>query len=446
LFEKYKRKTQYMKQAYRAEILDFINDPVLYGLDAMRHFSDGLLVIEAGKVVAVGDAATLLPLLETNTPIHDYRPQIIMPGLIDTHIHYPQCEVIASYGAQLLDWLNTYTFPAEGKFSDFKYAQSVAKFFIDELHRNGTTTAMVFASVHPHSVDALCEAAGDMRLIVGKVLMDRNAPQSLCDSAASTYDDNKTLIKRWHGQKRLSYALTPRFAPTSTDAQLQAVQALHHEFPDVHLQTHVAENKEEVAWVAELFPWSRSYLDVYDHYDLLFERALFAHCLYLNDTDRARLGESGAAIAFCPSSNLFLGSGLFDLQAAQKYNIQVGIASDVGGGTSFSILQNLSDAYKVLQLKQQAMPARQGLYLATLGGARALKLDTQIGNFEVGKEADFIVIDPDATRLTAQRMAHATNIDERLFALMMLGDDRHISATYILGEAVYTKPFSTLQT
>jgi len=428
-----------MQQAYRAEIIDFTDDPARHGLNAMRHFSDGLLVVEAGKIVAVGDAEKLLTTLAPDIPVHDYRPQIIMPGFIDTHIHYPQCEIIASYGAQLLDWLNTYTYPAESRFADFQHALTVARFFIAELHRNGTTTAMVFATVHPHSVDALCEAAGNMRMIVGKVLMDRNAPPSLCDSAELTYDDNKTLIERWHGQRRLCYALTPRFAPTSTEAQLQAVQTLHHEFPNVHLQTHVAENKDEVAWVAELFPWSKSYLDVYDHFDLLYERAVFAHCLYLSDADRARMGETGAAIAFCPSSNLFLGNGLFDLAAAQKHHIRVGIASDIGGGTSFSMLQNLSDAYKVLQLNHQTLSARQGLYLATLGGARALKLDMQIGNFELGKEADFIVINPDAKPLTAQRMAHAKNLDERLFALMILCDDRHISATFVLGEAVYTQ-------
>jgi guanine deaminase len=427
-----------MQQAYRAEIIDFTDDPARHGPAAMRHFEDGLLVVQAGKVVAVGQAETLLPFLAPDTPVHDYRPQLIMPGLIDTHIHYPQCEMIASYGAQLLDWLNTYTFPAENKFADFQHAQAIARFFVDELHRNGTTSAMVFASVHPHSVDALFEAAGNMRLIAGKVLMDRNAPPSLLDKAETTYDDNKTLIERWHGKKRFSYSLTPRFAPTSTEAQLQAVQTLHHEFPDVHLQTHVAENKDEVAWVGELFPWSRSYLDVYDHYDLLYERAIFAHCLYLNDTDRARMGETGAAIAFCPSSNLFLGSGLFDLASAQKNHIRVGLASDVGGGTSFSMLQNLSDAYKVLQLNHQPLSAREGLYLATLGGARALKIDAYVGNFEVGKEADFIVINPAAKPLTAQRMANATHIDERLFALMILGDDRHISATFIMGEAVFT--------
>ena len=431
-----------MQQAYRAEIIDFTDDPARHGDSAMRHFEDGLLVVEAGKIAAMGHAEKMLHTLMPGTPVYDYRPQIIMPGLIDTHIHYPQCEIIASFGVQLLDWLNTYTFPAESKFADYQHAQAVARFFIDELHRNGTTTAMVFGSVHAHSVDAICEAAGNMRMIVGKVLMDRNAPQSLCDSAEHTYDDNKALIKRWHGQRRLSYALTPRFAPTSTEAQLQAIQTLHHEFPNVHLQTHVAENKDEVAWVAELFPWSRSYLDVYDHYDLLYERAIFAHCLYLNDTDRARMGETGAAMAFCPSSNLFLGSGLFDLASAQKHHIRVGIASDVGGGTSFSMLQNLSDAYKVLQLNHQKLSARQGLYLATLGGARALKLDTLIGNFEVGKEADFIIINPDAKKLTAQRMAQAKNIDERLFALMILGDDRHVSSTFILGEAVYTKSIS----
>jgi guanine deaminase len=359
-----------------------------------------------------------------------------VPGFIDCHIHYPQTDLIASYGTQLLDWLETYTFPTESRFADSEHAAEAAGFFIDELLRNGTTTALVLGTVHPQSVDAIFTAAGrrNLRLMAGKVLMDRNCPEYLRDTPDSAYRDSKALIERWHGQDRLLYAITPRFAPTSSAEQLQRAGQLAAEHPDTFIHTHVAENRDEVDWVARLFPESRSYLDVYDRFGLLRERAVYAHCLHLDREDRRRVAQTGAAMAFCPTANLFLGSGLFDLAAARELGVRVGLGTDVGGGTSFSQLRVLSEAYKVLQLQGQTLAPLQALYLLTLGSARALYLDDKIGSFATGKEADFVVLDPAATPLLARRMKTAGDITEKLFALIMLGDDRVVAATYVLGQ------------
>ena len=441
-------------KAYRASILHFIANPAQLGLgDAQseedesasyQYFSDGLLVVEAGLIKACGDASELLARYQQAgiaLELKDYSGKLIMPGFIDTHTHYPQTDVIGSYGAQLLDWLNTYTFPMEARFSDLDLANDVANFFCDELLRNGTTTAMVFATVHENSVDAIFNAANsrEMRLIAGKVMMDRNAPENLCDNAETSYQQSRDLIQKWHGQNRLSYAITPRFAPTSTEKQLELAGKLFAEFDDVYLQSHVAENTDEVAWVKQLFPWSRSYLDVYDHYGLLGERAIYAHCIYLDEQDHKRMADTNTAMSFCPTSNLFLGSGLFDMNTAQAMNIRVGMATDVGGGTSFSMLQTLNEAYKVLQMNGQSLSPFQAFYQATLGSAEALKLDDKIGNFEAGKEADFIVVDLAATPLMERRMSPTNNLKEQLFALMMLGGDRSIEATYTMGESRYQK-------
>ena len=298
---------------------------------------------------------------------------------------------------------------------------------------------MVFATVHQGSVDAIFNAANarDMRLIAGKVMMDRNAPDNLCDTAETSYQQSRDLIQKWHGKDRLGYAITPRFAPTSTEKQLELAGQLFAEFDDVYLQSHVAENLDEVAWVKSLYPWSRSYLDVYDHYGLLGERAIYAHCIYLDKQDHQRMADSKTAMSFCPTSNLFLGSGLFDINAAQALDIPVGMATDVGGGTSFSMLQTLNEAYKVLQMNGQTLSAFQAFYQSTLGSAEALKLDDKIGNFDVGKEADFIVMDLGATPLMERRMSHTNSLKEQLFALMMLGGDRNITATYTLGKCRY---------
>jgi guanine deaminase len=422
-------------QAFRASILHFVGDPDDLGDAAHEYFDDGLLVLREGRIDSVGEASALLPRLPAGTQLTDYSGRLIMPGFIDTHVHYPQTDIIASYGEQLLQWLERYTFPTERRFADASYAREVSEFFLTELLRNGTTTALVFATVHKQSVDAFFEVASarGMRMIAGKVMMDRNCPEFLCDTADSAYEDSRALIAKWHNRDRLLYAVTPRFAPTSTERQLELAGELLDEHPGVYLQTHVAENRSEVAWVAELFPWSRSYLDVYDRFGLLRERSVYAHCIHLDDADRRRMAESGAAMSFCATSNLFLGSGLFDLRAARDHGIRVGIGTDVGGGTSFSMLRTLDESYKVAQLAGQKLSPLRAFYLATLGSARALYLDDRIGNFATGNEGDFVVLDLAATPLLARRIEHAQTLPERLFALMMLGDDRAVAATHILG-------------
>ncbi|QNM94819.1 guanine deaminase [Chitinimonas koreensis] len=429
------------RYAFRASLLHFLGDPFELGARAMQYFDDGILLVEDGRVAAIGDARELLPTLPPGTALTDYSGKLILPGFVDTHIHYAQTDMIASYGEQLLAWLEKYTFPTERRFDDPVHAGEVAEFFADELLKNGTTTAHAFATVHPASVDALFGAAErrGMRMLAGKVMMDRNCPEDLRDSAERGYVESQELIARWHKRGRLGYSVTPRFAPTSTERQMELAGQLFRDHPDLHLQSHVAENQGEVAWVAELYPARRSYLDVYDHYGQLGARSVYAHCIWLDEDDRRRMAETGAAMSFCPTSNLFLGSGLFDLDAAQAMGVRVGIGTDVGGGTSFSMLRTLHAAYGVLQLKGQSLSAARAFYLATLGGARSLYLDDRIGNFEVGKEADFVVLDPAATPLLERRMARADGIDDRLFALMMLGDDRAVAATHVMGVAKHVR-------
>jgi guanine deaminase len=428
-------------RAFRGTLVDFAGDPALEGPQACRHVEDGLLVVRAGRFERAGAARALLSALPPGTPVEDLRGKLLAPGFVDTHIHYAQTDIIASYGEHLLQWLERYTFPAEARFADAAHAHEVAEFFLDELLRNGTTTALVFATVHPQSVDAIFASARrrGMCLAAGKVLMDRNCPPQLCDTAASGYEDSARLIERWHGRDRLRYAVTPRFAPTCSDEQLRLCGRLLDEYPGVLLQSHVAENAEEVRWVHELFPTARSYLDVYDRFGLLRERCVYAHCIHLDDADRQRMAVRGAAASFCPTSNLFLGSGLFDLQRATAAGMRVGIGTDVGGGTSFSLLRTLDEAYKVVHLAQQKLSPVRAFYLATLGGARALSLDGEIGSFDAGKYADFVVFDPQATPLAARRWAQAGSLEERLFLLMMLGDDRSVAATYVRGEAVHRR-------
>ena len=428
--------------AYRAAIIHTLDDPARVGIDASyQYFEDGLLIVENGLIKAVGPAETLLATLAADTPITVYKNALITPGFVDTHIHYPQTGMIASYGEQLLDWLNNYTFPEEDKFADKDYAGNVAEIFLNELLRNGTTTALVFGTVHPQSVDAFFEAAEsrNLRMIAGKVMMDRNAPETLTDTAESSYHDSKRLIERWHGKGRLHYAVTPRFAPTSSDQQLTLAGKLLTEYPQLYMHTHLSENRQEIEWVKALFPNHSGYLDVYDHFNLLGERSVFAHGVHLCDDECKRLAESDSALAFCPTSNLFLGSGLFDLAKAEQHNIKVGLGTDVGAGTSFSMLQTLNEAYKVMQLQGKKLNPFKSLYLATLGGARALKLDDKVGTLQPGTEADFAVLDYHATPLMAYRMQQTTSIEERLFVLMTLGDDRAIKATYVMGKALHTR-------
>ena len=427
--------------AVRGEILHFVADPASAGERALEHFADGLLLLRDGHVAELGPAPELLARLPADIALTDHRGKLILPGFVDTHIHYAQTDIIASHGEQLLAWLEKYTFPAEARFADPAHARRVADFFCDELLRNGTTTALAFATVHAASVDALFEAARArrMRMITGKVLMDRHCPDFLRDTAAGGYAESKALIERWHGRDRLQYAVTPRFAATSSPEQMRLAGRLYAEHAGIYLQSHVAENQGEVAWVAGLYPEARSYLDVYDRFGQLGTRSVYAHCIWLDDTDRRRMAETGAAISFCPTSNLFLGSGLFDLGRARELGLRVGLGTDVGAGTSFSMLQTLNEAYKVLQLKGQKLSAASAFHLATLGGARSLYLDDRVGNFLPGKEADFVVLDPAATPLLARRMACAQTLDERLFVLMMLGDDRTVAATYVMGEAAWVR-------
>ena len=427
-------------QAYRACLLHFTNDPVFHQ-NAYAWYEDGLLIIQDGKVLAAGDYAQLKNTLPQDTAVKDYRGKIIMPGFIDTHVHYPQTDMIASPAAGLLPWLETYTFPTERKFADTNHANEVASFFLDELLRCGTTTAMVYCTVHAESVEAFFTASEtrNLRMVAGKVLMDRNCPEFLRDSAESGARDSETLIKKWHKRGRQLYAITPRFAPTSTDAQMQLTGELARAYPDTYLQTHVAENTDEVAWVKSLFPKARSYMDVYDHYGMLRPRAMFGHCIWLDDVDRRRMAESQSAVAICPTSNLFLGSGLFDFERADAQQVSLSLASDVGGGTSFSMLQTMNEAYKVARLGGTFLPALRMFYLATLGGARAMHLEGTIGNFVSGAEADFIVLDPHATPLLARRTARTDSLEELLFAIALLGDDRTVAATYAAGELVHSR-------
>jgi len=430
------------KRAIKGDILHFLSDPNFGTPDqSYQYFENGLLLIEGGLVVDVGPEQILKKKLTDEFEIIDHSGKLILPGFIDTHIHYAQTDIIASHGKQLLEWLETYTFPQEGQFKDPQYAEEVSEFFLNELLRNGTTTAQVFCTVHPHSADIFFEKSHskNLRMIAGKVMMDQNAPDYLRDTPQQSYDESLLLINKWHQKDRLLYAITPRFAVTSTAAQLEKAGSLMQVAPNLYMHTHLSENVNEIKLVSELFPWSKNYLDVYDHFGLVTSRSTFAHSIHLSETEYLRMSETGAAISFCPTSNLFIGSGLFNLEKVSAQNISVGIGTDVGGGTSFSMFQTLAEAYKVLQLNGQNLSALHAFYLATLGGAASLKLDSMIGNFDTGKEADFTVINYGATPLMERRLQFAETLDEKLFALMILGDDRSIDATYILGEQAYQR-------
>ncbi|MEM6449983.1 MAG: guanine deaminase [Cyanobacteria bacterium P01_D01_bin.105] len=433
-------------KAVRGAFLDFVDDPFYVSeAESVRYLPDGLLVLEDGKIKAFGPYENLEAEYGA-IPTTVYTDRLIMPGFIDTHIHYPQTGMIAAYGEQLLEWLNQYIFPTEAKFKDFSYATAVSEIFLDQLLSNGTTTAMVLAAVFPESVDAFFEAAQrrNLCMIAGKVMMDRNAPDEVCDTAESSYYQTQALIQKWHKKERLRYAVTPRFAITSTAEQLQKAGELLKEFPDVYFHSHVSENLKEVAWVKELFPNCSGYLDAYDQAGLVGERSVFAHGIHLTDAEFQRLSEAKSTISFCPTSNLFLGSGLFKIEQAKsaEYPVKVGLGTDVGAGTSFSLLQTANEAYKVAQLRQQKLSPFKALFLATLGGAKALCLEDMLGNFEVGKDADFIVLNPQATPLMSFRNAEfprtLEDLADRTFSLIMMGDDRAVQATYILGEPAYT--------
>ena len=402
---------------------------------------DGIVFVVDGLIRWIKPAEEAIDHLPADCPVHRYQDRIIMPGFVDTHTHFPQLEVIGRMGHTLIDWLENYTFPAEARFSDLDHAQRAALIFVQELARHGVTTASVFATVHPESANALfaLAQAHGLRMICGKVLMDRHCPDNLSDGADGGIEQTEALIARWHGVDRLRYSLSPRFAPTSSPEQMRAVGNLFQKHAGLHLQSHLAETQEEVAWVGRLYPERRSYLDVYAHFGQLGAGAIMGHCIYLSPEDRQIMAQTKTAIAFCPSSNLFLGSGLFDLRSALQAGIQVGLGSDVGGGTSPSMFKTMLDAYKVLQLRGQVLSPEYAFYLATLAGARALGLEAVIGSLEPGKEADLVVINPEATPLLAHRASASQSLSDLLSALITLGDERCIEACYIQGRPVATQ-------
>jgi guanine deaminase len=405
------------------------------------YIADGAIRTQAGSIADIGDAREVLARSPKDIAVDDHRGRLVLPGFIDAHIHYPQTRVVASYGAQLLDWLQKYTFVEEQKFHNGDHAAAVARFFLDELTRQGTTTAMVYCTVAPESVEAFFDEAlrRNMRMIAGKVMMDRNAPSGLIDDAQRGYDESKALLKKWSGQGRLGYAVTPRFAITSTQAQLLAAGALVREFPEAYVQTHLSENESEIALTKSLYPEARDYLDVYEQAGLVGPRSVFGHCIHLEPREISSLASHRAVTAFCPTSNLFLGSGLFDESGLHAAGVRIALATDVGAGTSYSMLQTANEAYKVLQMRKQSWPAAQAFYQMTLGNARALELESRIGSLQKGMEADLVVLDSRATPGMSHRMDSVKgDIFEELFVLMTLGDDRAVSETYIAGERAKT--------
>lgn len=418
---------------YRGEILATPEDP-RDSPDSITHFADGLLVVEDGHVAAIGAYDRLAGRYDEAV---EALPGLIVPGFVDAHVHYPQIERIASHGTQLLDWLEQHIFPAEAAFADRAHCDAIAAFFLDQLLANGTTSALVFATVHAHSVDALFEAAlaRAMRIVSGKVLMDLGPPD-LRDTVASGTTESAALIARWKGKGRLGYAVTPRFALTSSDAQLAAAGALLGAHREVLLHTHLAENRREIDAVRARF--DADYLDVYAKFGLVGRRSVFAHCVHLDDHAMHQMAAAGAGVAFCPTSNLFLGSGLFDLAKADTHGVRVGIGSDVGAGTSLSLLQTLGEAYKVGQLRGTSLDPFRALYLATMGGARLMGIGVKVGALQVGQEADFVVLDDAATPLLARRTVGAS-LHDRLFALQIVGDSRAVVRTYVLGGLAWAR-------
>jgi guanine deaminase len=431
--------------AIRGPALTYTGDAFLEGLDqTMRYESDAIVAMAGGKITHFGPADKVRKELPAGTQVQQLGTDTLtMAGFIDCHVHYPQTQIIGAYGEQLIDWLNEYTFVSEQQFASKEHCREVAKVFLKECLRAGTTTATVYCTVHPQSVDAFFEEAEalGMRMIAGKVMMDRNAPAALTDTPQRGYDDSKALIGRWHGKGRNLYCVTPRFAPTSSPEQMEMTGALWHEHPGTYLQSHISENRDEVAWVRELYPQRKGYLDTYDHYKQLGPRAIYGHGIWLTEAELQRCHDTGTAIAHCPTSNLFLGSGLFNLKNAKKRErpVRIGLGTDLGAGTSFSILQTLNEAYKVAHLNHNALSAGHAFYLATRGTAHSLYLEDKIGSIAPGMEADLVVLDLKSTPVIEYRMRYAKDFTEALFIQMTMGDDRAVRATYIAGRLVYTR-------
>jgi len=433
-----------MSHAIRGSVLTFKDNPFAKPIsECLIYEEDAIIVIDGGTIVEFGPMATIKPKLAKDIQITRYTESLILPGFIDCHVHYPQTQIIGAYGKQLLDWLNKYTFVAEQTFKNKAHASEVARLFLRECLRAGTTTASVFCTVDPVSVDAFFEKseALNMRNIAGKVLMDRNAPEALMDTAQSGYDQTKELIARWHNKGRQLYCVTPRFAPTSTPEQMEMTGAVWQEHPGTYLQSHVSENKGEIEWVKELYPDCKGYVDVYNKYGQLGPRSILGHGVHLTDDEFQVLHETGTAISHCPTSNLFLGSGLFSIEKAMMAErpVRVGLATDLGAGTNFSQLVTMNEAYKVAQMSGYSLSAPHAFYLATRGAANALYIDDKIGSIAVGMEADITVLDFNATPILEYRMKYARDIDEMLFVLMTLGDDRTARATYVAGELLYSR-------
>lgn len=414
------------------QVLSFTGDPFQDGPNAARCESHGAVLVEAGRILDVGPADTL-KLRHPQATRHDYGRALISAGFIDAHVHYPQTAIIASWGKRLIDWLNLYTFPEEMRFADPAYAETIANRYFDLALAHGTTSMCSYATIHPASVDAFFTAAQTrgLRAFAGKTCMDRNAPEGLRDTAQSAYDDSKALLNKWHGVDRLSYVITPRFSPTSTPEQLAAMGALWREYPDCLMQTHLSEQTDEIAWVKDLFPQSRDYLDTYEAQGLLREGAVYGHAIHLTAREKARLAEAGASLVHCPTSNTFIGSGLFDMGLVAK--LRVGLATDTGGGSSFSMLHTMAAAYEVAQLRGQALHPSQLMWLATVGSARALRAEDRIGNIARGMEADLVVLDLASTPAIAQAVTRAEDLWQALFPTIMMGDDRAIRAVWVGG-------------
>lgn len=418
------------------QTLSFVADPFLVPVeDAARIDSAGGVLIENGRIAAIGGGATLRA-AHPAAKITDYGNKVIMAGFVDAHVHYPQTAMIASWGKRLIDWLNSYTFPEEMKFSDPAYAAEIAARYLDLTASYGTTTMCSFGTIHPASVSAFFSEAQTrgQRVVIGKTCMDRNAPEGLRDTPQSAYDDSKALLEKWHGVDRLSYAITPRFSPTSTPEQLAAMGALWGEYPDCLMQTHLSEQLDEIAWVKDIFPEARDYLDTYEAHGLLGENGLYGHAIHLEPREKDRLRDVGAALIHCPTSNTFIGSGLFDMAGLKAAGHRIGLATDTGGGSSFSMLRTMAAAYEIGQLRGTPLHAAHLLWLATAGSAKTLHMEHLIGNLAVGHEADIVVLDLHATAAIAQRADQANDLWEALFTTIMMGDDRSVSDVWIDGK------------
>ncbi|MAS13330.1 MAG: guanine deaminase [Nitratireductor sp.] len=424
----------------RGRLLSFKTEPrSIDDHDAYIFEEDGAVLVEDGVILAAGSFAEVVAGAEAGHAVVDHRPHLILPGFIDAHAHFPQMQVIASYGAELLDWLNNYTFPEETRFSDLQHARHIARLFFDELLRNGTTTVAAYCSVHKESAEAFFEEALARNLCVvgGKVMMDRNAPAALTDTPQSSYDDTKALIGAWHGRGRLHYAVTPRFAITSSPEQLEMASMLMREFPDLHMQTHLSENHDEIAFTLELYPDAPDYTGIYEHYGLLGPKALLGHCIHLSEREADVLSDTGSVAVFCPTSNLFLGSGMFDYQRYRKREkpLRLASATDVGGGTNYSMLRTMDEGYKVIALNGEKLNPLASFWQITRGNAEALSLSERVGTLEPGTDADIVVLNARATPVMELRMERVETLAEELFLLQTLADDRAIVETYVSGKA-----------